>query len=152
MPDETVSLATIEQEVTRISPLLSMDNVLLTHSRLQWLKGEVKRVADLCEAAMVEWVKTNGPIIDGTKSWVIGRTKKVKCRDVPATIEALLKATGGDFEKMCDNLSSGAVKHGAASKWLTPEEFDRLFEVSWDEGIELGKPLKLKMLDSQFVR
>src|SRR5688500_2803610 len=64
------------------------------------------------EAKMIARIEATGPIQDGDWLYRVGNPPKTTCNNVPQTVQALLEAVGGDFDRFCECLSSGAIKHG----------------------------------------
>lgn len=151
---ELLSLATVENDIILLTPLVPKDIVLQAMERVHFLKKEAKRLDDLFEQFAIEWIRSNGDlVVNDTVRYYVGATKTTKCVDVPETIKALLNATDGDFGKLCETLSSGCIKHGAAKKILSEEDFTKLFITSSSDNLEEGKPdKKLKKIDTKFVK
>lgn len=149
------ALASLESEIIDLGENVSMETIATVSERVGFYMGELKRLDKILDQHMIEWIKKNGPIrISDSVRYVLTHPKTTKCNDVPATIEAVLAASGGDFKKMCDVLSAGAIKHGAASKILPPEEYAKLFSVTVKDKLEDGGPApkEVTRIDSSFIR
>ncbi len=148
----SVELDILEREAASISGELTNDQVLAIYDQLKFYNRETKRLMDLAETAMLEWIKGNGDlVVSPTVRYYAGTSKTTKCVDLPAAVAALMEATGGNFEKFCEVLSSGAIKHGAAKKVLDPNVYDLCFKVEIRDTLEEGKPdKKLMKADEAF--
>lgn len=102
----------------------------------QWAKDAKSAI----EQSAIERLKEiGGSVRVGEICYWVGREKKdPKCVNIKATVEALMDATGGDFEKFCQHLSANAIKHGAAKKTLGPDEFARLFRQETVDKLQSG--------------
>ncbi len=150
----SVELDILEREAASISGELTNDQVLAIYDQLRFYQREIKRLIDLAETAMLEWIKGHGDlIVSPTVRYYAGTSKTTKCTDLPAAVAALMEATGGNFEKFCQVLSANALKHGAAKKILDPNVYDLCFKVEVKDTLEEGKPVKkLMKADDAFVR
>jgi len=86
---------------------------------------------------MVEWIQENGDIMCGTKRYYVGKNKSTKCDDIKPTVEALHKASGGDWDMFVGCLSSNALKVGACRKILGGEVFAKHFTTTTKDTLEL---------------
>lgn len=130
-------LATVEAEVVALSEETPTDTLLQIHDRCRFYTSEIKRIQNLCEAVMMEKIHRDGPLtVKPGVRWIISNPKKTTCENVPGAIEALLSACGGDFAKFCGFLSSQPIKHGAASKTLSPETFALYFKTEYPDKLE----------------
>jgi hypothetical protein len=143
-------------EVRRILPTDSHDaiaNKLMALDRFtEWLKETRSQV----EQEAQDWINENGSVTVGTTRYYVGVTKKPpKCVNVPAAVEAILKAVGGDFDRFTEHLSAGAIKYGAAKQTLPAEAYGLLFvreEVTELQTENAGKPAaKLQKVDTRYL-
>jgi uncharacterized protein YpmB len=148
------AIAVIEKECLAIADNLTNDQVMAIYDRICFYSREIKRIKDLAETAVMEWIKANGDLNAGNGiRYYVGTDKTTKCKDVAATVEAILVAVEGDAKRFTDILSANAIKHGAAKKVLPPEVYEQLFEVVVRETLEEGKPkTKLVRFDEKFTR
>ena len=143
----------IETEVLAIGPATPIDRVANTIQMVDALMARAKEIKSHLEGVLIGYIEQNGELTIGTIRYYIGAKKTTKCQDVPATVEALLNAVGGDFQRFCEHLSASSIKHGAARQTLTPEEYGRLFTTTEEPSLEEGKPRKqLQKVDTRFVR
>lgn len=87
----------------------------------RWL-ADLQREA---EAVGVVSLQASGSIELNGVRYYAGATKDYKPRDIKALAEAVMQASGGDWERFIQCLSSGAFKAGACRQ---------LFEESHDDG------------------
>jgi hypothetical protein len=119
----------------------------------EWLKETRAEVEESASA----YIREFGAIEFGTIVYYLGIAKKPpKCTDVPATLESLLVACSGDFGQVCEHLSSGAIKYGAARTTLGEKRFDELFKIEEVEELQSEDAAKyqkrLMKLDKKFLR
>lgn len=123
--------------------------------RIQVLREALEEVRGVVEQAAVEWIRSNGELHDGTKRYYIGTTKRTRCKDRGATLQAVMDAAGGDMELVVSTLASDAFKHGACRQILSDEAYSSLFTTSevekLEEGASKSEP-KLQVFDSAFAR
>lgn len=116
--------------------------------------GEVYRaMKEHVESAATKWVQANGPFEDGTTRYYVGTAKKTKCRNLRATVEAIMQATGGDLDALVDCLASDAFKPGETRKTLG-DDFPKCFDVTEAVDLKSGavKPPKLQVVDTKFLK
>lgn len=117
--------------------------------------GEILRdVKRMWEAKMIERIEAKGPIQCGDILYRVGNPPKTTCTNLPRAVEAVLIAVGGDFDRFCEHLSSGALKHGACKGTLPPEEFERFFLVEREKELQSDEatPRRLAKINLGFVR
>ncbi len=148
------ALAIIEQECTGIHDDMTNDEVLMRYDRLKFFLKSIKELIEQEETAMISWIQAHGDLIVSDKiRYYAGTSRTTKCTDLSAAVAALMEATGGNFEKFCEVLSSGAIKYGAAKKILDPNVYDLCFKVEVKDTLEEGKPVKkLMKADDAFAR
>jgi hypothetical protein len=148
-------LAPFEKPILALSGESNRDDILMWHERLKFYQQEATRMRDIVENALIAYIKTHGPIEFGNGvRYYLTHPKTVKCNDIPATVEAVFEATGGDFKRFCDVLASGAIKHGAAKKILPPKDYSALFTTTVKDKLETGEPAEktLAKADDKFSR
>lgn len=140
--------------VDRIVPGASADQIAEAMEMLgaigQFVR-ETKKDLDGRMIALLNEVDGKSLIIGNTKYWVRANgDKKVKCRNVSETIQAILRAAGGDEARLIACFASNWFKHGTIKRLFEefdcPDEFERLFEV------KEGDKLEIKELASADVR
>jgi hypothetical protein len=126
-------------------PQLSHDEVLNALLASEDAVRKLTESRDKVRAAVLEWVKVNGELTNGSQRWYVAKDKTEKCINVSKTFSAVMEAVAGDESQLALVLSTNAFKPGATKKLLGDETFKQLFTVSF------GDVLKLKM-DSGFVK
>jgi hypothetical protein len=118
----------------------SRTHVLEAMAYVQQARAAVQSLAQRFEAACIQWIDTNGgELIDGDKRYYVGVDKKHKCKDVRATLEALLVETGGDLDALNTCLSSGAFKPATTMTTLGDKAAE-FFETQITQDLKTGKP------------
>lgn len=109
----------------------------------------VQAAAELKQRVYAEcrpWFEQHGDIQTPAIRWRLATEKTYECLGKGKVIEALLDATGGDFEKVCDCLSSNPFKEGAIKSALDEagmaDKFNTLFKVGVRRDVKTDKPLK----------
>lgn len=153
VPIPGVALQPLELAVAAVTPEMLNDDVLALYDRVAFVARESKRLKDLMEKAMVDWMTTNhlNLEVSPTVHYYVGTSKSTKCTDVPATVEALLAVVDGDFKRFCDTLAANAIKHGAAKKLLAMEVYRELFKVTEKSTLEGGPEKELMKADATFM-
>lgn len=145
----------IEREIRELTPELSPDEVAVRLDRLVALKQQVKELSELFEAALFAWLAENGELTVGQIVWFIGNDKQTKCRNVKATLAALLELSGGDLDAVADCLGASAWKHGTIRRLLDErgcgEKFGELFEETIKRDVD-NRPLKVVSVNKAFVK
>lgn len=153
----TKTLSPVERAVLTITTDASTNDVLDVYTRFGAFKSELKRLDELMEAAIIEWIKANGDLVmtypDGNaKRFYVGATKTTKCINPSGTLDALLESAGGDLQRVIDCLSSGCFRYAAVKKVIGEEKWGGLFKVESSDSLEEGSAKKLKVFDSRFVK
>lgn len=124
--------------------------------KVQMIEAAKKRIAEIeadMKRQLIEWIEANGPLVINETKYYVGDRKDTKCVDVPATVQALLEATGGDFGKVCECLASQPVKHGASKRVLSADQYDALFKVETVPVLKEGVAQKqLQKVNTNFLR
>lgn len=139
------ALADLADKVLSVNDTMTADAVLEIRERLIFAKYRIKELEGDLNTALMDWIRVNGDlVISEDKRLYLGHTKRVKCNDPAATLEAILTETGGDFDAVCECLSSGAFKHGACRKPLG-EKWEQHFTE------EVVDKVELKEADKRFA-
>lgn len=106
----------------------------------------------MLKGIMLEWVEHNGPQVIGETRYYAGTKKTTKCKSNPATLDAILQATGGDMESTANLLASQPFKHGACKQALG-DKWGEYFEVVEEPELKEGKPTKsLQSINTRFLK
>jgi hypothetical protein len=120
----------------------SKEEVLLAMACVQQARAVVQAMAQRFEAAAINWIDTNGDLEDGDKRYYVGNDRRYKCKDVRATLEALLTETGGDLDAINACLSTGAFKPGTTMTTLGSKAAEH-FETTITKDLKTGKPKRM---------
>jgi len=127
------------------------DALLKTMNDLDLLKREVRELGHLMEAAAIDWIKAHGDITVGEMRYYVGTTTHSKSTDHKATVDAILRAAGGDLDQLAECISSDGLKSGACKKLLGETVFHTKFSTVVMSDLKTGKPLrKLKKSNDNF--
>ncbi len=148
-------MATVEEiqnAIARIDPGTPMESVVVARDMLKTLMDRLKEMKREADEATVAWIEVNGPIEVGEmRTIAVNYEKDTTCIDVAGAVEAIV-ATDGGFPALCGCLSTGAMKHGAAKKVLSPAEYERLFKTRIKPVIKDGKTGKaLAVINAAFL-
>lgn len=134
--------------------LATVDDALAALTFIARLKELTKQLNQQVEDGVIAFIQQHGPIEMGSVKYYTGPTKTTKCVNVKGAVEALMNATGGDFDAFCECLASGALKHGACSKVLSAETYNELFETKEVTDLKTGvaKGDKLQRVDQRFLK
>lgn len=148
---ETTALTT---EITVLGETTPTETLLEAGDKIARLGEVYKEVKQLWEAKMIERIESFGPIQDGDWLYRVGNPPETKCVNLPGTVQALLETLGGDFDRFCEHLSSGAIKHGAARQTLADADFHRLFTVTREPELQKDEamPRRLNKVNVAFIR
>lgn len=116
--------------------------------------GEVYReIKEQLEVASIAWVEKNGEATDGSRRFYVAPNKTTKCLDVRKTAEAVLTASGGDWDVFAECLSSGAFKP-AKTKAVLGDEAEKFFETTETKDLKTGEMGKrrLQEFDTKFIK
>ncbi len=131
---------------------LSHDQVAELMELVDAAKSRVRQADETLKAAVLAWCIAKGPITRGDMLTTASSKKTEKCKSIPAAIEAIFLAVGGDYDAFCDVLSVNSIKAGAAKKLLGYDKFDELWETKIEMTLE-NKPVKvLKTVNQKFVK
>jgi hypothetical protein len=149
----SVTLDAVRAELLKLGAKCPMDQILTARQHVQVMLDRVKNMKTFLEACMLEWIIENhADIVCGEVRWYAGTAKTVKCHNIPGALEALMVATEGDFSKLCEVLSSNAIKQGAAKKILR-DDWNKFFTVAEEQDLKEGKPVKsLQTFNTAFQR
>ncbi len=145
-------LLTINQSVLTMTPATAADDVAELMQRIDFAKQHLRELEQQFKAALIEWINTNGDLTIGDKRYYVTTAKRTKPKDLAALTEAVMQATGGDFDKFVKTLGANAYKLGAC-KTVLGDEWDIHFTVEPVDDLKTGKPKKeVKCIDERFVR
>jgi hypothetical protein len=103
------------------------------------LYRETKRLLD---GAMLEYADDHGSFEIGDTRYYSGFESDTICTDVPAALEALIEALGGDVRGLAQYLCTQPIKPGAARKLLPLEVYGKLFSTIEKKDLKTGKPAR----------
>lgn len=147
-----LSTEAVRVVVNRVTPAASVDEIAEALTVVESFKHIAKELEVELKRRMLEHVEENGPVKIGTIRYYAGSNRTVKCRDSGVTLEALLKATGGDVEQIAKLFASQPFKHGACRDVLG-DEWAKCFETADATVLKEGKPVKeLQTADVRFNR
>jgi hypothetical protein len=151
--DNAITVRDVERQILTIGENATVEQVQEAITRVDWFMGMAREMKAKLEQALIEYIEANGDITIGTVRYYVGHPKETKCVNVAGAVEALLQATGGDFEKVCECLSGSAVKPGATRKVLPEDVFAGLFETTEKVTLEEGKPKKaVQKIDTKYLK
>jgi hypothetical protein len=128
------------------------DDVLRAMAQVQHCKHAVAALHQRMEAAVIQWIQTNGDLEEGDNRYYVGTEKRTKCVDVKATLTKLLDVTGGDLDAVMACLSTGAFKPAATLEVLGDDGRD-LFTTEVVQDLKTGKPKRaLKAANKRFTK
>lgn len=148
-----LTLQSLESRVKLVELETPLDSLMNLRENLAFMKGQISELSKQLDAKLIEWINKNGAITIGTRRIFVGEDKSTKCKDVKAAMQALLEASGGDWDQVVQCLSANAIKHGAArtvleDKW--GDHFEVIEKTELKEGVE--KPVKqIVDMDTQFI-
>ena len=95
----------------------------------------------------LDWCVMNGDLTVGAIRYYAGDRRVTKLRDgmKAHALDAILDAVDGDMDHLAELLAAQPIKHGAASKVLSPAVFAELFETIEKPELRDGKPVKRLM-------
>jgi len=143
-------LATLESvSISTTTPVEEISRIL---NDLDVMKRRIHEAEAFIEQQLIERIKESGPFVVGSIRYYVGRKRTTKCVNVPAALDAVLMAVGGDWEKFATFLAAQPVKHGAARSLLPGEVFDGLFRVEEEDELKEGSAGKLMKVDQRFLK
>lgn len=132
----------IQVAVSRIEPTSPIDEVAQAMGMLENLMRRGRELKAELEAKVIEHIEANGPLTIGPMlTKVVAYEPETKCQDVPGAVEAIM-ATERGFAALGECLSVNAVKHGAAKRVLSAEDYERLFVTTRKPVLKDGKASK----------
>ncbi len=148
-------LERLESEVLALPerPEMTVDDACLLLTKIDAAMKRAREMKAQLEAFLIGWLPDHGgEMVIGDVVHFVTNKKKVKCRNIPAAIDAILIACEGEVAAMADVLSSDAIKVGAARKLLGDAKFEELFETRFEEDLD-HKPVKvLASVNKAFVK
>lgn len=148
-------LDAFERDVLACGPDVAPEQLLAVLDLADATAARLKEIRKTLEELAITWVKEHGPIfITKDQFYYVSRDKKApKCVNVRDTMDAILKACGGDVDAVCEHLSAGAIKYGAAKQTLSATDYKRLFVIDEVDRLKPSAELeKLQKCDKRFVR
>jgi len=106
------------------------------------LKARTKQLGDAFEAAAIAWLQFHGDLTVGDNRYYVGTTKRVRCNDPAATLDALLTASDGSVEAIVQALKADPFKPGTTKTLLGEPLFDKHFQTIVIPDLKTGKPLR----------
>ena len=144
------TLLEIQSQTLAINEESSELDVIAMLEKLDFAKSYIKELDRMFKDLLIDWINANGQLVVGDKRYYVGTKKTVKPRALAPLTEALMNATGGDFEAFIKTMSAGAYKQGACKEVLGDAWADH-FSVQHVDDIKTGKPQKeLKITDDRF--
>jgi hypothetical protein len=141
------SISTVES-----NPVATKEDVLTALNFTKRLRELAKELSDQAEAASIAWIQANGEIIDGDIRFYVAVNKTHKCKDVKATLAALLEKSGGDLDSVTECMSTNAWKPGETKKRLG-DDADKFFETIEAADLKTGIGAKrLQKVDQKFIK
>ncbi len=119
-----------------IHEALTQEQVITIMDQMACMAASIKEVQASHNAALLEWIQANGSFEFGGKTYIAGKKKSTRCTNDAACLEAIMEATGGDWEAFKAALKSQPVKPGAA-KGLLGDDWDNHFEVTTEDKLEV---------------
>lgn len=112
-------------------------------------KKRLREAEEIVRGALVEFLEAHGEAeIGPDRKLVLAQSKRVTCRDIERTADALLDATGGDLVEFCRHLSAQPFKHGAAREALG-DRWDDCFETAIRK---TPKEKQIQVLDARYAK
>ena len=139
------ALEELERAVDLLSPSWGHDEVLSVLDAAVAVKQRACDLHERCLGLAMIWVTEHGPLVCGDIRWEARCAKKVTCRDLLATSEAILDRLDGDLGGLASHLHAQPFKYGACQRTLADDVFHRLFLTSFDN------QLKLVKVDARFL-
>jgi hypothetical protein len=129
-PDTTALVVAVE----RVGPLASLEDADRALAMLAAAKAWIKdREAELKDALFQFVSAQGGRVTIGEVEFRIGFETDNRCRDVRAAAQALLEASGGDWDVFAACLSANAIKPGEARHVLQEKWGDHFDSVKKDK-------------------
>lgn len=145
-------VAKLEDPAEQCNPA-SKELVASMLGEIDRLKQITRELAYKVEEIACGVITQHGDIVIGEVRYYVGPEKTTKCISKGGTLEALLDAKGGDFEAVCEMLSSDPFKYGAMRAAIGEEPFAKLFKTETKVDLKTGKPLRgLQKADGRFSK
>lgn len=121
-------LATLTADAATLEPCAAHDRALALFLALDGFKQRVAELDRFVRDQLLAWCEVNGKLELGDGTYYHAKVPTDRpCHDIPAAVEQILSAVGGDVAALAGCIASGGIKHGAAAKVLPPDVYDRLF-------------------------
>lgn len=143
----------IEQQVLKISPASSVDDLSAALDAADWLISRAKAIYAISRQMAIHWIDQNGDFNIGDTNYSVGYSTSTKCLNIPVCGQELLKAFGGDFDRYQEALVAQPFKPGYAKRVLDQAIYRSVFRTSSNAKLVNGVPQRiLNRTDSRFVR
>lgn len=140
--DLVLSAASISTEADAEAAVDLWNALTVQKKRLREAEGVVK-------GAITDYLHEHGSVeIAPDRKLVLSPKKKTTCRDVEATLEALLDAVGGSLTELVEHLAAQPIKYGKCREALG-EAWDQHFEVEVSDDV---KERQIKVLDARYAK
>ena len=148
----------VRAAIETIKPTDEYDNALRL---LDWITIVKAMTADwkkLIKLRVIEAMRAHGTdskpdeIQVGDVRYYEGATKRVTPNDIPAILEAILNATGGDVAAMAECLSSSPFKQATVRDTIGEYQHADLFTTDYVPDLKTGKPKRdLQIVNEKFT-
>lgn len=149
-------LATLNANVAQLNPA-DFPRIVEVLEKIAQAKRWLAELQREAEGKAVESLQASGGVELNGVRWYAGATKDYKPRDIKALAEAVMQASGGDWERFIQCLSSGAFKAGACRQLFEEShdggKFGEVFDVIEKWEMREGKPqAKLQKMPLALVK
>lgn len=134
------ALSPLRLSVAQLTTEASAEKVAEVLGEVEFVARQLKELRANLDAALLEWVTTNGELVIGDQKFYAGTKSVTKCTDQRAALEAIINATAGDLDAIAAVLASGAFKYGTARS--LGEEVARFFETTTVPDLKTGLPVR----------
>ena len=134
------TLPELQKNVRDITTASEAEYVAGVMNDLAVMKKAIKEAEDRFKMLLFEWIEANGPFTVGDTRYYNGRSTKTTCESKSLTLQMLLDACDGDFDKIAELLAAQPFKYGAVKSVLSEPEFHACFSVREVEDVKTGKP------------
>ena len=128
------------------------DEAFLLRTKLEAAQRRIKDTLKQLDAFLVDWMPGNcREFTIADTVYYVASNKKVKPKSLTSAVDAIFRASEGDWERFTDCLSANALKVGECRKVLG-DQFDSFFETTVEMDLE-HKPVKsLHSVNKKFLR
>ena len=150
----TETLPDIRDAVSSAQLTYTIDQVLELRQRAKFFLDAARKTYNQCDQYTLEYCDAHGisRIDMGDDHYIyISTVKKTTCKDQRQAVEALLDASSGDLDRVCQCLASGALKHGQC-RTVLGDKWSEHFMVKEVKDIKEGKAVrKVQIADERFT-